>query len=159
MRWGRGGKEKSSGAVSRVLFLRGRRLLGGDLSGACHLSTAPLTRRLYRSTLQLGRAALSRPYSPRGCSRRFAGLRELSTSGVHSTHVAMRLVSSYLAFSPLPPGGGGCFLLHVQALANFYPLGSGVPCVARTFLSPPPEGIRPAASRPTAFVGAKVVKD
>ena len=69
----------------------------------------------------------------------------------------MRLVSSYLTFSPLPCGG--CFLLHVQALADFYLLGSGVPCVARTFLSPPPEGIQPAASRPTAFVGAKVVKD
>lgn len=30
---------------------------------------------------------------------------------------------------------GGYFLLHRQALANLFPLGSGMPCVARTFLS------------------------
>ena len=47
--------------------------------------------------------------------------------------------------------GGGYFLLHVLALADFYLLGSGVPCVARTFLSLFSEGDRPAASRPTAF--------
>ena len=47
--------------------------------------------------------------------------------------------------------GGGYFLLHVQALADFYLLGSGVPCVARTFLSLFSEGDRPAASRPTVF--------
>ena len=106
-------------------------------AGACHLSTTALSRRLYRSTLQLGRAALSRPCALRGGrSRRIAGLHELSSSGVHSTHVAMRLVSSYLAFSPLPPCGGGRSLLHVLALADFYPLGSGVPYAARTFLLP-----------------------
>ena len=66
-------------------------------------------------------------------SRRVAGLRELSTSGVHSPRVATRLVGSYPTFSPLP--FGGFFLLHVQAIADFYPLGSGAPCVARTFLS------------------------
>ncbi len=32
------------------------------------------------------------------------GLHELSTSGMHSTHVAMRLVGSYPTFSPLPGG-------------------------------------------------------
>ena len=37
-----------------------------------------------------------------GRSRCVAGLRELSASGVHSTHVAMRLVGSYPTFSPLP---------------------------------------------------------
>ncbi len=67
------------------------------------------------------------------CSRCFAGIRELSTSGVHSTFVAKRLVGSYPTFSPLPCGGS--FLLHLQTLADFYLLGSGVPCVARTFLS------------------------
>ena len=72
-------------------------------AGACHLSTTPLSRRLYRSTLQLGRAALSRPCALRGGrSRRIAGIHELSSSGVHSTHVAMRLVGSYPTFSPLP---------------------------------------------------------
>ena len=86
----------------------------------------------------------------------------------------MRLVGSCPTFSPLPPMpnkkdvhyetksifkiGGGYFLLHVQALADFYLLGSGVPCVARTFLSLFSEGDRPAASRPTAFWGAKVRK-
>ena len=67
---------------------------------AYHLSTAAVTRRLYRSTLQLGRAALS--WGRRMASALVAGLRELSTSGVHSPHVAMRLVGSYPAFSPLP---------------------------------------------------------
>lgn len=38
-----------------------------------------------------------------GRSRRIAGLRELSTSGVHSTYVAIRLVGSCPTFSPLPP--------------------------------------------------------
>ena len=38
----------------------------------------------------------------RGRSRRFAGLRELSTSGVHSPHVTTRLVGPYPTFSPLP---------------------------------------------------------
>ena len=54
--------------------------------------------------------------------------------------------------------GGGYFLLHVLALADFYLLGSGVPCVARTFLSLFSEGDRPAASRPTAFLAAKLRK-
>ena len=76
-----------------------------------------------------------------------AGLRGLSSSDVYSTTVASRLVSSYLTFSPLPPEwktrhaglhptacGGGCFLLHVSALADSFPLGSGMPCAAQTFL-------------------------
>ena len=47
--------------------------------------------------------------------------------------------------------GGGCFLLHVQALADFYPLGSGVPCVARTFLSLFSEEIRQRQAVPLLF--------
>ena len=99
-----------------------------------------------------------------GRSRRVAGIRELSTSGVHSPHVTIRLVGSCPTFSPLPSirkhtlllsVEGGCFLLHVQALADFYPLGSGVPCVARTFLSLVSKGDLPAASRSTAFWSCK----
>ena len=118
--------------------------------GACHLSTTRLSPCLpavglrppasYRSTLRLGRAALS-PWCCRSlCGARgllgFAGLRELSASGVHSTHVAMCLVGSCPTFSPLPsPDGlGGLSLLHVLTLAGYYLLGSGVPCAARTFL-------------------------
>ena len=44
-------------------------------------------------------------------------------------------VSSYLAFSPLPPKiGGGCFLSHYSTLADGFPLGNMMLCVARTFL-------------------------
>ena len=42
------------------------------------------------------------PSHPRHYSRDIAGIRELSTSGVHSTHVAIRLVGSCPTFSPLP---------------------------------------------------------
>lgn len=72
-----------------------------------------------------------------------AGIRELSTSEVHGTNVAARPVGSYPTFSPLPasrlrtrmPNAGGYFLLHDFALASDFPLRSGSPFVARTFLS------------------------
>ena len=50
--------------------------------------------------------------------------------------ITTRPVSSYLAFSPLPTEVGGYSLLHYSILANSFPLGSMVPCVARTFLTP-----------------------
>ena len=64
-----------------------------------------------------------------------AGLHELSTPGVHSIDITADLVSSYLTFSPLPHGRGGLSLLHLLTLADLFLLGSGMPCVARTFLS------------------------
>lgn len=64
-----------------------------------------------------------------------AGLHELSTPGVHSIDITADLVSSCLTFSPLPLEGGGYFLLHLLTLADHFLLGSGMPCVARTFLS------------------------
>ena len=82
----------SSEPVSRVLYSSGS---PGD---ACHLSTGSVTAVLYRSTLRLGRAALS---------FMFAGLHELSTPGVHSTDITAGLVSSCLTFSPLPLPGRG----------------------------------------------------
>ena len=60
--------------------------------GACHLSEPAVTNRLYRSTLWHW---TSSPYS--------ASLHDLSTSKKHSPYVAIRLVGSYLTFSPLPP--------------------------------------------------------
>ena len=91
-----------------------------------------------------------------------AGLHELSTPGVHSTGIAAGLVGSYPTFSPLPVltikclniKTGGSFLLHLLTLADLFPLGSGMPCVARTFLSSAPSPKRPpgaAASRFTVF--------
>ena len=114
---------------------------------ACHLSTDNVTAALYRSTLRLRRAAFS--LGRLWVVPSFAGLHELSTPGVHSTDIAAGLVSSCLTFSPLPISTfqlsdvstfqtGGCFLLHLQTLADLFPLGSGMPCVARTFLSPVP---------------------
>ena len=51
-------------------------------------------------------------------------------------HVTMRLVGSYPAFSPLPQSEdcGGYFLLRYSTLADSFLLGSGMLCVARTFL-------------------------
>ena len=69
----------------------------------------------------------------------FAGLHELSTPGVHSIDITADLVGSYPTFSPLPHiKQGGSFLLHQLTLADLFPLGSGMPCVARTFLSSSP---------------------
>jgi len=82
-----------------------------------------------------------------------AGLRELSTPRMHSTDVTARLVSSYLTFSPLPAEAGGYFLLHDLTLTDYFPLRSGVPYVARTFL--PPFYKRPATDCPTAFMRQK----
>ena len=92
--------KKNSGAVSRVLYCRGR-------GWSCHRRCLPF---IYDTTLAVPLsfyppARAGRPLSPLrpdDRSRRVAGLHELSTSGVHSTYVAIRLVGSYPTFSPLP---------------------------------------------------------
>ncbi len=139
---------KNSGPISRVLYSPRRALAIYPGRSSRHAS-------IVLPTSSGGPPSLTHTPS-KGCSRCNAGLRELSASGVHSTHVAMRLVGSYPTFSPLPPtattsydswphrrhnDGGGSFLLHVLALADFYPLGSRVPYAARTFLSPQLESI------------------
>ena len=68
-----------------------------------------------------------------------AGLHDLTTPKTHGPCVATRPVGSYPAFSPLPPegddtSGGGYFLLRYSTLADSFLLGSGMLCVARTFL-------------------------
>ena len=65
-----------------------------------------------------------------------AGLHDLTTPKTHGPCVATRPVGSYPAFSPLPPdcSGGGSFLLRYSTLADSFLLGSGMLCVARTFL-------------------------
>lgn len=46
----------------------------------------------------------------------------------------------------------GCFLLHLQTLADLFLLGSGVPCAARTFLSLNALSVyEPAADRPAVL--------
>ncbi len=74
-----------------------------------------------------------------------AGIHELATSKAHSTCVTTGLVGSYPTFSPLPCGG--CFLLRLSAVADCFPLGSGMLCVARTFLSPVGDSGRPVSFR------------
>ena len=39
---------------------------------------------------------------------------------MHSRHVTMPLVSSYLTFSPFLPEGSCCFLLHYSTLADCF---------------------------------------
>lgn len=75
---------------------------------------------------------------------------------MHSTDVTARLVSSCLTFSPLPAGAGGCFLLHDLTLTDYFPLRSGVPCIARTFLKP---FCKKTSDRlPDCFYVTKVIK-
>ncbi len=93
--------------------------------GVCHLSRICVAIDLNRSTLQLGRATLS-----------FRAL----------VYMNFQLSGCTALMSPLawwaltPPSHpyllqGGCFLLHLLALANHFLLGSEMPFVARTFLS------------------------
>ena len=105
-------------------------------------------------------ARTGRPLFLRQAQDKFAGLHELSTPGVHSADITADLVGSYPTFSPLPHGRGGYFLLHLLTLADLFLLGSGMPCVARTFLPSVAAFaslLRAAASRFTVcFWGTKV---
>ena len=84
-----------------------------------------------------------------------AGLHDLTTPKMHSPHIAIRLVGSYPTFSPLPPGGGGYFLLHYSTLTDSFLLGSRMLCVARTFLF----YRKGTSDKPTnCFLDAKVFK-
>lgn len=119
-----------------------------------HLSGCSVAAAFYRSTL---RHVSDETWTGRPLD---VGLHELSTSDVHSPkrrRSAGRLLPHLLTltgrlacFSSLPKnkGGrrlniatsaaqnaGGYFLLHEFALADNFPLRSGLPCVARTFLS------------------------
>ena len=104
----------------------------------------------YRSTLRLGRAALSRPYGlgrPQSALCRFTRTFNLRCAQHACRQAPGELLPHLLTLAVRCPIDGffkqrnrwtvvgGYFLLHVPALANSYPLGSGVPCVARTFLS------------------------
>lgn len=67
---------------------------------------------------------------------------DLAPSGVfNAAFVTECAVSSYLAFSPLPPRGeahgGGYFLSRYSAVADSFPLGNMALYVARTFLTSP----------------------
>ena len=65
-------------------------------------------------------------------------------------HPAGGLLPRLLTLTVLADGGS--FLLHALTLADYFPLRSGMPCVARTFLSRPKPA---AASRPTALMSQK----
>ena len=82
-----------------------------------------------------------------------AGIHELATSRMHSTCVTTGLVGSCPAFSPLPLCSGGYFLLHCPTVAGCFFMGSGLPCVARTFLRP--RGT--AADRPALMLQKYVI--
>ena len=70
-----------------------------SVRSACHLSRTDVT---IRFTTRVATRITSFYPPARTDSPDNAGLRELSTPGVYSTHVTVRLVSSYLTFSPLP---------------------------------------------------------
>ena len=102
---------------------------------ACHLSTTGVTTGLYRSTLRLGRTILSSSH-----------LSSMETSPVYANFQhpeCTARMSPYAWWALTPPSHpylyyydtGGYFLLHRPAITDSYPLGSGLSCVARTFLS------------------------
>lgn len=114
------------------------------------LSSYPPMERVCKCLCASRSSSRARDGSPRAI-----GILGLSTSEVHAPcrhrHGRWSLTR---AFSPLPShpvGGysiyiiyirgtdvaeGGCFLLYCLALADYFPLRSGLPCVARTFLYP-----------------------
>ena len=57
--------------------------------------------------------------------------------GVLPRSIATLAVGSYPTFSPLPPEGGGYFLLHYYTLSSIKPLTCAALYVARTFLPHP----------------------
>ncbi len=135
---------------------------------ACHLSTTGVTTSLYRSTLQLGRTALSprSPRPPRGNHRQHEA--SLVYANFQHPECTARM-SPYAWWALTPPSHpyptlvarGGYFLLHRPAVTDPYPLGSGLSCVARTFLSPPPHAkrkARPTASQTTGSFCTKVLQ-
>lgn len=62
-------------------------------------------------------------------------IRSCSRWGLHSRIVTYTLVSSYLAFPPLPDKPGGISLLHFPQSRLHWVLPSTLPYGARTFLS------------------------
>ena len=82
------------------------------------------------------------------------GLHDLTTPKMHSPichHTAGGLLPHLLTLTL--PKRGGSFLLHDSTFADSFPLGSGMLCVARTFLFCLAAS---ATSRPAAFPNAKV---
>lgn len=108
-------KEGSGEAVSRVL--------SAPLPGERIIYLSDRTRNLPRL-----RASRSGPL--------LGSLFGLAPDGVfRAASLALGAVGSYPTFSPLPrQWRGGYFLLYCYTLADIFPLGSMVPCVARTFL-------------------------
>ena len=103
-------EKEESRTISRVLY-------SCLFKNARHLSTPDVTIRLYRSTLQ-----------------RMARL-ELSTFRRTAATSPWPPVGSYPTFSPLPSRVAAVIFFYViHALADIFPLGRELPCVARTFL-------------------------
>ncbi len=117
-------------AVSRVLYLFNR-----NLKGLCHLSTAAVTGNLKRSTPR--HKGEQPPIWP--------VYMILQPVVRRAADVATCAVGSYPAVSPLPlkflPNCEKMrrfvFCYAFQTLADLFPLGRTVLCVARTFLSRP----------------------
>ena len=114
-----GFQRKDSRPVSRVLY-------AALCAGVCHLSSICVATDIYRSTLRLGRVALSlyspvyMNFQPPGCTAPMSPLAWWALTP--PSHPYSDVQSGY-------------FLLHLQTLANLFLLGSGVPFAARTFLS------------------------
>ena len=104
-------------------------------SGSRHFSGTTITHRLKQPT---------HPDLPKQVQRAAAGsglIWFFNAWGLPRTTVASRRVRSYRTFSPLPgrqASGRYCFLRHFpsseDSSAEAFPLGSRLPCVARTFL-------------------------
>ncbi len=158
-------KTKRSGPVSRVLYRQ------RVAAGACHLSRTRLTACLLSFGVGL-RNPIVLPSGSGGPSSRCRcrsslgeGLSAPASSPVYANFqppVCTARMSPCAWWALTPPshpypgrGRGGSFLLHVLTLAGYYLLGSGVPCVARTFLCRHVKG-RQRQAVPLRFAGAKI---
>ena len=121
-------------------------------TGVCHLSSTDVTAGIYRSTLRLGRTALS-PHHSRLEHCRYTRTFNIRCAQHVCRHTPGGLLPRLLTLTCI---AGGIFLLHRPAITDSYPLGSGLSCVARTFLSPPPAGERPATDRTTVSLCANL---
>ena len=101
-------------------------------------ATKSISRVLYLTIIYLGLllpAGSSDTTGKRGGQPHFASP-SCSRWGLHSRKVANALVSSYLAFPPLPKASfGGISLLHFPSSYPDWVLSSTLPYGARTFLS------------------------
>jgi len=137
---GSGGEDPGGGSESAEAGRKPSSVVGDHFSGT------PLARGLQRPTRESWRAGPAHP-----------PLFGLSPGGVcRAVPVTRDAVRSYRTFSPLPrkdlrPSGAVCFLWHFPWDRSRFPLGTTLPCGARTFLAAAGQARHPRRGRLADF--------